>query len=56
MMTLMSSWLVRDICRDHSIAITAEDIGYLVFITLHTNDAAQTIDRIINIFTAEQHQ
>jgi len=38
-------------------AITAAETGHLVFATLHTNNAAQTIDRIIDSFPAEQqHQ
>lgn len=43
--------------RDHetiSAAVTAAETGHLVFSTLHTNDAAQTIDRIIDMFPAEQ--
>ncbi|MGC8944525.1 MAG: type IV pilus twitching motility protein PilT, partial [Minisyncoccia bacterium] len=35
-------------------AMTAAETGHLVFSTLHTNSAAQTIDRIIDSFTAEQ--
>lgn len=31
-------------------AITAAETGHLVFATLHTNDSAQTIDRIIDVF------
>lgn len=37
-----------------SAAVTAAETGHLVFATLHTNDAAQTIDRIIDSFPAEQ--
>jgi len=43
--------------RDHetiSAAVTAAETGHLVFSTLHTNNAAQTIDRIIDMFPAEQ--
>jgi twitching motility protein PilT len=36
------------------LAITAAETGHLVFSTLHTVDAAQTIDRIIDVFTPEQ--
>lgn len=36
-------------------ALTAAETGHLVFSTLHTNSAAQTIDRIIDSFPAEQH-
>lgn len=34
--------------------ITVAETGHLVFATLHTNDAAQTIDRIIDVFPAYQ--
>jgi twitching motility protein PilT len=38
-----------------SIAVTAAEMGILVMGTLHTNGAAQTVDRIINVFpTAKQ--
>lgn len=38
-------------------AITAAETGHLVYATLHTNNAAQTIDRIIDSFPPEQqHQ
>lgn len=37
-----------------SIALTAAETGHLVFATLHTNSAADSIDRIVNIFPAEQ--
>ena len=38
-------------------AITAAETGHLVYATLHTNNAAQTIDRIIDSFPAgQQHQ
>ena len=32
-----------------SAALTAAETGHLVFATLHTNDAVQTIDRIIDV-------
>ncbi|HVU75653.1 MAG TPA: PilT/PilU family type 4a pilus ATPase [Candidatus Paceibacterota bacterium] len=35
-------------------AVTAAETGHLVFSTLHTNNAAQTIDRIIDSFPAAQ--
>lgn len=35
-------------------AVTAAETGHLVFSTLHTNNAAQTIDRIIDSFPAPQ--
>ena len=34
------------------IALTMAETGHLVFATLHTNDAAQAIDRIIDVFPA----
>ena len=37
-----------------STAVTAAETGHLVFSTLHTNNAAQTIDRILDTFPAEQ--
>ena len=37
-----------------SVALTAAETGHLVFATLHTQDAAQTIDRVIDVFPAEQ--
>lgn len=37
-----------------STAMTASETGHLVFSTLHTNSASQTIDRIIDSFPAEQ--
>ena len=35
-------------------AITAAETGHLVFATLHTNSADQTINRIVNVFPAEE--
>src|SRR5918911_428805 len=35
-------------------ALTAAETGHLVFATLHTQDAPQTIDRIIDVFPAHQ--
>ncbi len=37
-----------------SVALTAAETGHLVFATLHTQDAPQTIDRIIDVFPAHQ--
>jgi twitching motility protein PilT len=37
-----------------SIALTAAETGHLVFATLHTQDTAQTIDRIIDVFPPSQ--
>ena len=36
--------------------LTAAETGHLVFSTLHTNSAAQTIDRIIDAFPPDQHK
>ncbi len=35
-------------------AVTAAETGHLVFSTLHTNSASQTVDRIIDSFSANQ--
>jgi twitching motility protein PilT len=35
-------------------AITAAETGHLVFGTLHTQDAAQTVDRMIDVFPGDQ--
>lgn len=35
-------------------ALTVAETGHLVFATLHTNSAAQTIDRIVDVFPQEQ--
>ena len=37
-------------------ALTAAETGHLVFATLHTNDCAQTIDRVIDVFPPHQQQ
>ncbi|WP_312676768.1 type IV pilus twitching motility protein PilT [Microbacterium sp.] len=37
-----------------STALTAAETGHLVFATLHTQDAAQTIDRVIDVYPAHQ--
>ena len=39
-----------------SIAVTAAETGHLVFGTLHTLGAAQTIDRVIDVFPPNQQQ
>jgi twitching motility protein PilT len=39
-----------------SLALTAAETGHLVFGTLHTNSAAKTIDRIIDVFPSGQQQ
>ncbi|MEI6536305.1 MAG: PilT/PilU family type 4a pilus ATPase, partial [Verrucomicrobiaceae bacterium] len=43
--------------RDHetiSLALTAAETGLLVFGTLHTNNARKTVDRIVDVFPADQ--
>ena len=37
-----------------STALTAAETGHLVFATLHTQDASQTIDRVIDVFPSHQ--
>ena len=37
-------------------AITAAETGHLVLATLHTQDAAQSVDRIIDVFPHQQQQ
>jgi twitching motility protein PilT len=37
-------------------ALRAAETGHLVLATLHTNDAVQTVDRIIDVFPGEQQQ
>ncbi|MCH8474991.1 MAG: PilT/PilU family type 4a pilus ATPase [Opitutales bacterium] len=44
---------MRDL-ESMQLALTASETGQLVFSTLHTPDAAQTIDRIIDVFPAAQ--
>ncbi len=39
-----------------SSALTAAETGHLVIATLHTNDAIQTVDRIVDVFPANQQQ
>jgi twitching motility protein PilT len=39
-----------------STALTAAETGHLVFATLHTQDAAQTVDRIVDVFPPAQQQ
>ena len=41
---------------DISAAVTAAETGHLVFSTLHTNDAAQTVERIIDSFDVRQQE
>lgn len=45
--------------RDHetiSLALTAAETGHLVFGTLHSNSAAKTIDRIIDVFPGDDKE
>jgi twitching motility protein PilT len=44
---------IRDL-ESISAALTLAETGHLIFATLHTNDAAQSIDRIVDVFPAEQ--
>ncbi len=39
-----------------SLALTAAETGHLVMGTLHTSSASQTVDRIVDVFPAEQQQ
>jgi len=39
-----------------SLALTAAETGHLCFATLHTTDAPQTVDRIIDVFPPHQQQ
>ena len=39
-----------------SMALTAAETGHLVFATLHTQDAPQTIDRMIDVFPTNQQE
>jgi twitching motility protein PilT len=39
-----------------ALAITAAETGHLVFATLHTNNAAESIDRIIDVFPPGQQE
>jgi twitching motility protein PilT len=38
------------------IALTAAETGHLVFGTLHTQDAPQTIDRVVDVFPPHQQE
>ncbi|MFQ5633592.1 MAG: type IV pilus twitching motility protein PilT [bacterium] len=39
-----------------SLALTAAETGHLVFATLHTMNAAETVNRIVDVFPSEQQQ
>ncbi|HVL98405.1 MAG TPA: PilT/PilU family type 4a pilus ATPase [Egibacteraceae bacterium] len=38
------------------VALTAAETGHLVFGTLHTQDAPQTVDRVVDVFPPEQQE
>ena len=42
--------------KEAELAITAAEMGMLVFGTLHTNSAAKTVDRLIDIFPEEEQE
>jgi len=44
---------IRDL-ESISAALTLAETGHLIFATLHTNDAAQSVDRIVDVFPANQ--
>ena len=46
---------MRDLETIH-LAITAAETGHLVFATLHTVDAVQTVDRVVDVFPTHQQQ
>ncbi|KPJ61423.1 MAG: twitching motility protein PilT [Latescibacteria bacterium DG_63] len=46
---------IRDV-ESMSIALMAADTGHLVLSTLHTTDAAQTVNRVISFFQPHQHE
>ncbi|MGQ9707738.1 MAG: type IV pilus twitching motility protein PilT [bacterium] len=39
-----------------SLALTAAETGHLVLSTLHTNSVAETVDRVIDVFSADQQE
>jgi twitching motility protein PilT len=45
---------IRDV-ETLEVALKAADTGHLVFSTLHTTDAAQTINRVISFYAPHQH-
>jgi twitching motility protein PilT len=44
---------IRDLDSISS-ALTLAETGHLIFATLHTNDAAQSVDRIVDVFPGDQ--
>lgn len=54
---MLSCWEKCGTIETINIAMTAAETGHLLFSTLHTIGAANTIDRIIDVFPAnQQHQ
>ena len=49
---------IGELCDAETIqsAVTAAEMGHLVLSTVHTTDAAQTLDRLVNIFPLEQQR
>ena len=39
-----------------SLTLTLAETGHLVFATVHTNDAAQTVDRVVDVFPSDQQE
>ena len=52
--TRTSSWWARCATWKPFAALTAAETGHLVFGTLHTTSAAKTIDRVVDVFPAEE--
>jgi len=46
---------MRDI-ETIQLALNAAETGHLVLSTLHTNSVAQTVDRVVDVFPADQHE
>jgi Tfp pilus assembly pilus retraction ATPase PilT len=47
---------MRDV-ESATVALTAAETGHLVFATLHTQDAVEAVERLINLFSADKiHQ
>ncbi len=44
---------IRDL-ESISAALTLAETGHLIFATMHTNDAAQSVDRIVDVFPGDQ--
>jgi len=52
----MLYWLVKCDYETIAAALTVAETGHLVFATLHTNSAAQSVDRIVDVFPDEQQK